>query len=68
MATLPTPRTTTDVLLAAVHEELVGLRADLALARGGEPADPEPTGKVELQEPAPSKTKSKPARRPVRGT
>lgn len=57
MPALPTPRTTTDELLLAVHDELVGLRADLEAARGGEapPAQPA-SGHVELREPRPRKT------------
>jgi hypothetical protein len=50
MAALPIPRTTTDELLVAVHTELVGLRADLAASRGGEPAA-QPGGQVLLTEP-----------------
>lgn len=55
--TLPTPRTDTDALLAAVHTELVGLRADMAAARGGErphPNVPDDSGRVLIQEPEPS--------------
>jgi hypothetical protein len=60
MAKLPTPRTVTDELLAAVHTELVGLRADLASARGGEPA--QAGEQVELVEP-----KKSSVRRPAKG-
>ena len=48
MATLPTPVTVNDCLLKAIHDELVGLRADLAAARGGEPA---PADQKLLEEP-----------------
>jgi hypothetical protein len=53
VAGFPAPVTTTDVLLVALHTEIVGLRADLAAARGGEPADLG-TGRVELREPVAS--------------
>lgn len=59
MSGLPAPVTSTEEFLAAVHTELVGLRADLAASRGGE-TDP-PDGQVELTEP-----ETKPARRPQR--
>lgn len=56
---LPHPVTTTDELLAAVHEELVGLRADLA-ARFPSPAPATPGDDVVVTEPA------RPARRKPR--
>lgn len=64
MAALPTPHTTTDMLLVAVHEQLVGLRQDIAdqrAVRGGErtPKTEEPTGQVELTEPKPAKAPRK---------
>ena len=46
----PQPVTTTDEWLAAVHRELVGLRADLAATRT--PAPPASRGPVLLEEPA----------------
>lgn len=59
--TLPTPVTTTDELLAAVHEELVGLRADLAAGRGGAPAAQEaPVVVTEPARPARRKANAKP--------
>lgn len=36
MGQVPQPVTATDEFLAAIHDELVGLRADLARARGEE--------------------------------
>lgn len=58
MAELPIPRTATDQWLEAVHTELVGLRADLAVARGGEqPASGEPQVLTEPE------SKPQPARR-----
>lgn len=55
MAGLPAPVTPTDVYLAAVHTELVGLREDIKAARrGGEPTPPAPAGTTELLEPKPA--------------
>lgn len=51
MPGLPTPITTTDALLLAVHTELVGLRADLSTSRGGGTAEPDAEGHVLLSEP-----------------
>lgn len=67
MAGLPAPVTTTDAYLAALHEEIVGLRADLAATRGGEPADLA-TGRVELREPVASKPQPARARATKGGT
>lgn len=63
-ADLPDPLTTTDVYLAHVLGELVGLRADLAASRGGETAPPAEGGPIELIEPKPA---SKVRRTPARG-
>lgn len=62
MAGLPVPVTTTDHLLAAVHDQLVGLRADLASSRDGETTSDSTStsGAAELREPRPP---SKPNRR-----
>jgi hypothetical protein len=55
-AELPAPVSVTDEYLRAIHDELVGLRADLAAAdRGGEPAAL-PAGQAELTEPSPAKS------------
>lgn len=56
MATLPAPHTTTDMLLVALHEEIVGLRSDLASGRGGERP---PAGKAVLEEPASRSAKTR---------
>jgi len=49
----PTPRTTTDELLLLVLDELQGMRADLAGARGAGAEQPM-SGRVEIREPAPA--------------
>lgn len=60
MSALPTPVSVTDQLLTAVHDELVGLRADLAAAWGGEPAPVAP--QQLLEEPKSPKAPRKPTR------
>lgn len=50
---LPTPISRTDQLLVVLIERVDALRADLAAARGGEPAPAEP-GKTLLEEPTSS--------------
>lgn len=52
MPPLPTPVTVTDMLLVAVHTELVELRADLKAVRGGERIPADQAGQVPVSEPA----------------
>ena len=51
----PIPRTTTDAFLALVLDELQGLRADLAGARGGD-VEQTMSGRVDMSEPEPTPT------------
>jgi hypothetical protein len=48
----PTPVTRTDELIAAVYDELAGLRSDLAAQRSGAPPAPVEDGQIELLEPS----------------
>lgn len=45
MAVIPQPVTTTDEILAAIHEEIVALRADLARPQGEPVVLTEPAAK-----------------------
>lgn len=56
---LPSPVTATEQLLVALHDEVVGLRADLAASRGGEREPDGDSGSTELREPSPAKGAAK---------
>jgi hypothetical protein len=67
MAPLPVPVTATEQLLAAVRDEIAGLRADLAKGRDREEPSGD-SGSIELREPGPTDRPAGVQSQPVTGS